>query len=206
MNYLKINWDKQWEMHAPYFKNGFVQVCAGVKLAPGPGFGDLSHPTTNIMLKLMENQINGRDVIDIGCGSGILSLVAKKMGAKRVFGVDIDKESVMHSISNAKLNQLSIDYGQDLIWALNASKNPLILMNMIEQDQENVWPSLHSASQDIIVSGILSERKDSYLKKREELQPLRELQLNGWVGLHHSHSRHTAHSTHSTHTAHTRRH
>ena len=46
-----IDWNKQWEIHSPQFHEGYVHID-GLRLRPGPGFGDLSHPTTRIMLSV----------------------------------------------------------------------------------------------------------------------------------------------------------
>ncbi len=106
----EIDWEKQWEMHAIGFKKGVLTLpIAGfgdIYLKPGPGFGDLSHPTTRLALKLMPEYVKEKEVIDIGCGSGILSLAASAMGAKNVIGIDIDLGAIRHSIENQKLNKM----------------------------------------------------------------------------------------------------
>ena len=103
-------WEKQWELFAPNFKNGKAHIdltpygCPEIlQLYPGPGFGDLSHPTTRIVLELMQPYIQNHAVLDIGCGSGILSLAAAAMGASEVYGYDIDPEAVEHAKKNATL-------------------------------------------------------------------------------------------------------
>ena len=67
-----------------------------IKIDPGMAFGTGTHPTTQLCLALMENYFVEAPlrVIDVGCGSGILSIAALKLGAKQVLGVDIDSESV----------------------------------------------------------------------------------------------------------------
>ena len=77
-----------------------------LKLKPGPGFGDLSHPSTRLVLKLMAKRIEGKAVLDVGCGSGILALAALSMGAASVCGIDIDQEALMHAEVNARLNDM----------------------------------------------------------------------------------------------------
>ena len=109
-----IDWEAQWQQHGQDFYDGHVHVSFekyGLKLAPlalkpGPGFGDLSHPTTHLMLDLMIQQPRFKHVIDVGCGSGILSLVAAKLGANDVWGVDIDPAALQHSIENTAVNNL----------------------------------------------------------------------------------------------------
>ncbi|HND49228.1 MAG TPA: 50S ribosomal protein L11 methyltransferase, partial [Anaerolineales bacterium] len=66
-----------------------------IKIDPGMAFGTGTHPTTQLCLELMERSVssNWKLVIDVGCGSGILSIAALKLGADKVLGVDIDMES-----------------------------------------------------------------------------------------------------------------
>ncbi|MCJ7431910.1 MAG: 50S ribosomal protein L11 methyltransferase, partial [Anaerolineales bacterium] len=99
-----------------------------IKIDPGMAFGTGTHPTTQLCLELMEKTMfdirestigvrsssnnsrisnNEYRVIDIGCGSGILSIAALKLGATNVLGVDIDAESVRNSRENADTNGVS---------------------------------------------------------------------------------------------------
>lgn len=74
-------------------------------IEPGLAFGTGSHPTTKLCLEKLENYINSEStVLDIGCGSGILSIAALLLGAKSAFGVDIDKLAVKTALANAKEN------------------------------------------------------------------------------------------------------
>ncbi len=74
-------------------------------LEPGLAFGTGSHPTTKLCLETLENYIDENStVLDIGCGSGILSIAALLLGAKSAFGVDIDKLAVKTALANAKEN------------------------------------------------------------------------------------------------------
>lgn len=75
-------------------------------LDPGLAFGTGSHPSTKLCLAwLDENLQGGEDVLDYGCGSGILAIAALKLGASHVVGVDIDPQAVAASRENAMLNQ-----------------------------------------------------------------------------------------------------
>lgn len=74
-------------------------------IEPGLAFGTGSHPTTKLCLETLENYINENStVLDIGCGSGILSIASLLLGAKSAFGVDIDKLAVKTALQNAKEN------------------------------------------------------------------------------------------------------
>lgn len=74
-------------------------------IEPGLAFGTGSHPTTKLCLETLENYIDGNStVLDIGCGSGILSIAALLLGAKNAFGVDIDSLAVKTAMANALEN------------------------------------------------------------------------------------------------------
>jgi len=81
-------------------------TATNLMLDPGLAFGTGSHPTTELCLAwLDENLQGGEQVLDYGCGSGILAIAALKLGAGRVVGVDIDPHAVESSIKNAAQNQ-----------------------------------------------------------------------------------------------------
>lgn len=75
-----------------------------MRLDPGMAFGTGSHATTRMCLELMD--VEGKDVIDVGCGSGILGIAAKICGAKSVYMCDIDAQAVEFATQNAKLNNV----------------------------------------------------------------------------------------------------
>lgn len=76
-----------------------------LNIEPGLAFGTGSHPTTRLCLETLENYIDETStVLDIGCGSGILSIASLLLGAKCAFGVDIDKLAVKTALSNAEEN------------------------------------------------------------------------------------------------------
>ncbi len=74
-------------------------------IEPGLAFGTGSHPTTKLCLETLEKYIDENStVLDIGCGSGILSIASLLLGAKSAFGVDIDKLAVKTALANAEEN------------------------------------------------------------------------------------------------------
>ncbi|MBM3192215.1 MAG: methyltransferase [Chlamydiae bacterium] len=171
-----IDWEHQYKLHAPYYKDGLLQVPlrdfgapfdTTLKLLPGPGFGDLSHPTTYLTLQELAPKAQGAQVLDIGCGSGILALAAQKLGTSRALGVDIDPQALAHAQENALLNQASRHA------TFSSSFDPKILsegfwivcLNMLWQEQIEVFASYPSLDFKgiFIVSGLLEEQKASYL-------------------------------------------
>ena len=150
-----INWEEQWRLFAPGFKDGYLPLGT-LRLLPGPGFGDLSHETTQLMVEYLP-QVVADCVIDIGCGSGILSLVAKALGAKKVIALDICPEAIVHAKKNAKHNNLHIQF------TLPKEKHRApFFMNMIYSEQEQAWQSqaaLHTFKGDLVISGLLKKHK-----------------------------------------------
>lgn len=79
--------------------------AVNVLLDPGLAFGTGTHPTTALCLTWLDGlDLRGKTVVDFGCGSGILSLAALKLGAKEVIGIDIDPQALDASLENAKRN------------------------------------------------------------------------------------------------------
>jgi len=82
-----------------------------LELDPGLAFGTGSHPTTRLCMEWLEaHPAPGKTVLDYGCGSGILAMVAKKVGAGTVVGVDIDPQAIESAADNAQRNQCDIEF------------------------------------------------------------------------------------------------
>ena len=80
-------------------------TAVNVMLDPGLAFGTGTHPTTALCLQWLDAQdLEGKTVVDFGCGSGILAIAALKLGAKRVVGIDIDPQAITASKENARRN------------------------------------------------------------------------------------------------------
>ncbi len=79
--------------------------AVNVMLDPGVAFGTGTHPTTALCLQWLDGaDIQGKEMVDYGCGSGILSIAALKLGARQVIGVDIDPQALDASVDNAQRN------------------------------------------------------------------------------------------------------
>jgi ribosomal protein L11 methyltransferase len=179
-----INWKEIWKIHAPHYKNGYGFVPLPGKnpfrLIPGPGFGDLSHPTTNLVLDLMTPLVKDKVVIDIGCGSGILSIAASLLGAKAVYPFEIDPDSILHAEENFKLNDLKISLNKI------PPAHDLVLINMISSEQKialTQYPFLKQSPHTLISSGLLPQEKSSYLQEMQPWTPLESRQKLGWLAL-----------------------
>jgi len=165
-----VDWDDQWEQECD-LKEGTLKVefesCPLFYLKAGPGFGNLTHPTTRLMIDQMKDFVKNQVVFDIGSGSGVLSIAALKLGAKRVVATDIDPDALSHTDENAALNDCSVEtvLPSELP---PIPKGSIILMNMIRSEQEaafrNLRPQLEGKSL-FITSGVLAEEKALYEKE-----------------------------------------
>lgn len=79
-----------------------------IKIDPGTAFGTGLHETTQLCIRQLEKYVTETtNLLDVGCGSGILSIIGRKLGAKNALGIDIDKAAVAASAENAKENQIT---------------------------------------------------------------------------------------------------
>ena len=183
-----IDWESQWAQHGANYRDGYVHF-GSLKLKPGPGFGDLSHPTTHLVLNLMANRLEGKNILDIGCGSGILSLAAA-MQAKSVWGIDIDPNAIEHSRENALLNHQKSSFGTAADFIAAKPQAPItILLNMIESEQKEAWDSLkpiHHLVSEAFVSGILKQDRSRYIALTASWGWIlkEEREQEGWLGFH----------------------
>ncbi|ACX86097.1 50S ribosomal protein L11 methyltransferase [Pectobacterium parmentieri] len=82
--------------------------AVNVMLDPGLAFGTGTHPTTSLCLQWLDGlDLEGKTIIDFGCGSGILAIAALKLGAARAIGIDIDPQAIQASRDNAQRNGVS---------------------------------------------------------------------------------------------------
>lgn len=113
------DWEREWMDNFHPMKFGEkLWICpswrevpephaVNVMLDPGLAFGTGTHPTTALCLTWLDGlDLTGKTVVDFGCGSGILSLAALKLGAEKVVGIDIDPQALQASLENAKRNNV----------------------------------------------------------------------------------------------------
>ncbi|QTL40194.1 50S ribosomal protein L11 methyltransferase [Xenorhabdus budapestensis] len=114
------DWEREWmdSFHPMRFGNR-LWICpswrevpdpdaVNVMLDPGLAFGTGTHPTTSLCLQWLDGlDLEGKTVIDFGCGSGILAIAALKLGAKHAIGIDIDPQAIQASRDNAERNSVS---------------------------------------------------------------------------------------------------
>lgn len=134
--------------------------ATGIILDPGLAFGTGSHPTTFMCLKyLSENITSALNVLDYGCGSGILAITAKKLGAHCVDGVDIDQQAIESSMFNAKNNQVAVNFY--LPHQFTAKQYDLVVANILSNPLRMLAPALAANVKQggkIVLSGILTDQ------------------------------------------------
>lgn len=105
-----INWNAQWEA-----EHEIIELPLGVRITPHCAFGAGHHETTSMMIEALLQAKEqdwfapNRNVLDMGCGTGILGIMAKKCGASQVVAVDIDDKSVANTLENAQSNAVELD-------------------------------------------------------------------------------------------------
>ncbi|HSH36021.1 50S ribosomal protein L11 methyltransferase, partial [Schnuerera sp.] len=107
-----------------------------IELDPGMAFGTGTHETTIMCIEALETYMKKGDTVwDIGCGSGILSIVAAKLGAKKVIGVDLDKMCTKISNENIKINKVydSVEIRHGNLFNSVDEKANIIVSNIIAE-------------------------------------------------------------------------
>ncbi len=139
-----------------------------VQLDPGLAFGTGTHPTTSLCLEwLDQNPPTDKNVIDYGCGSGILALAAAKLGSKHIVATDIDPQALIATYDNMERNQINKNIIQCYL-PDDCPKEPvdLLLANILCGPLCELFPlfaSLTRSGGQLVLSGILSEQKEQIL-------------------------------------------
>ena len=141
-----------------------------LSIDPGAAFGTGTHATTSLCLELLQGFVDDNtEMLDIGCGSGILGLASVLLGCKKAFGVDIDAQSVKTARENAEINRISdkatFEVG-DLTQVVSG-KYGVICANIVADVIIRLLPDVDEFMTEggvLIVSGIIDIRKDDVLK------------------------------------------
>lgn len=125
----------------------------------GQSFGHGAHPTTQLCLRALESHlVAGQTVLDVGCGSGVLSLAAMTLGASSATAIDIDPAAVEATQANAATNQLDVKVSSTPIEDV-AGPFDVVVVNMLLADLEPIAPQVQrAAGRLIILSGALIEQ------------------------------------------------
>lgn len=161
-----------------------------IHIDPAMAFGTGTHETTALCIELLEKYARGDSLLDLGCGSGILMLIAKKLGYKKVVGIDIDENCLEVVKDNFLKNDISSGYEVYIgdIKKYSFEKFSVIVSNILVDVLEKILPNIIQSMTDstyVIFSGILQEKRDSFISYANEygLELVDEKIKNKWIGL-----------------------
>ena len=178
------NWENEWKKYfnvqkvsnSIVIKPSWEEYTAKegekiIDIDPGMAFGTGTHETTRMCINAIEKYMKqGDSLIDIGCGSGILSIAAAHLGAQRVIAVDLDKLAVKVSKENVELNGFSdtvdVRYG-DLTEVIDEKADVIvanIIADIIAKLSENIADFMKKDGY-FISSGIINDKKDFVISK-----------------------------------------
>ena len=162
-----------------------------VEIDPGLAFGTGTHETTSLCVEFLEKYAqNKKKLLDIGCGSGILMLIGKKLGVEKVVGIDIDEKINDVVLENFSKNGINDNF-QVIIGNLVDNVNEKydlvvsnILVDVLEKLLEDIEKALEKGAI-VIFSGILNEKEEAFLKKAKNynLKQIDRKDKNNWVSL-----------------------
>ena len=176
-----------WESYEP--KDGEVII----RMDPGMAFGTGTHETTRLVIRLMQDIISGGErVLDVGTGSGILSICASKLGAKSCNAYDIDPVAVKVAKENAEADGCTnITVGvSDLLRGVDLSlgKYDFCVANIVADIIIRMLPDVRDyvkVGAPLILSGIIGERADEVREAviKAGFKVEKEISENDWVGM-----------------------
>ena len=162
-----------------------------VEIDPGLAFGTGTHETTSLCVEFLEKYAqNKKKLLDIGCGSGILMLIGKKLGVEKVVGIDIDEkvnDVVLENFSKNGINENFQVIIGNLVDDVNEKYDLVvsnILVDVLEKLLEDIEKILEKYAT-VIFSGILNEKEEAFLKKAKNynLKQIDRKEKNNWVSL-----------------------
>lgn len=215
------NWMEAWKRHyrpiaigdrllvVPAWLDYHDPVRVAVKIDPGMAFGTGTHPSTQLCLQFLERLVISQPtraasegsaeqirIIDLGCGSGILSIAALKLGAAAALGVDIDQEAIVNARHNARLNEVgpklelaSGSLADILEGRFSIRSAQIVVVNILApviiQLLETRLTDLVATGGTLILSGILEQQAADVIGKAREhgLRLVERRQIDDWVGL-----------------------
>ncbi len=203
------DWMAAWKQHYHPIPVGekllvlpaWIEMDAGeripVRIDPSMAFGTGTHPTTQLCMALLEpNTQPGRPVIDVGCGSGILSVAALKLGASHALAVDIDPQAVRSTRENAEANGVleAVETGVGSVEEIRAGQfslkqAPVVLANILAPVIIRLFEAgladLVEPGGRLILSGILDTQAEEVIvtARRYGVEVVGGRQQEDWVAL-----------------------
>lgn len=204
------NWNEEWEknydvavindeceIYAP-FHTPKPNILYPIFIEPKMSFGTGHHPTTFMMCNLLfefQNEITNKDVIDVGCGTGILAILSKKLGAHQIFAIDNDPICIENTLENIQKNipanqhqnfvVLTADIHQ-LIQQYPDKKFDIIIANIQKNVILNDLPAYKTILNKnglLFLSGLLQEYEEEIIDAAKPLQHLCTKKKNEWIAM-----------------------
>lgn len=178
------DWAEEWKKYYKPVEIGNIAIVPSwqdykaegnktiVRLDPGMAFGTGTHESTALCLEAIQEYVKpGMDVLDVGTGSGILAIAAKKFLAKRVLAVDIDEVAVKVAEENARLNGVEIEIKKnDLVEGIE-EKFDVVIANIVADIIKKLSKDINRVLKEdgiFISSGIIEDRLEDVLKNFEK--------------------------------------
>ncbi len=162
-----------------------------IEIDPGMAFGTGTHETTSLCVEFLEKYaLTGKKLLDIGCGSGILMLISKKIGVNKVVGIDIDEKVKEVVYENFERNAIKENYEViigNLVNDVNEKYDLVvsnILVDVLTELLKNIEKVLEKNAK-IIFSGILKEKEEKFIEEtlKYNLVQIDRKEKNNWVSL-----------------------
>ena len=197
----QVNWNSEWEknfnpiqvddlvsIRAPFHKNPNLKY--DIVIEPKMSFGTGHHETTHLMIQhLIDLDLKGKTVLDMGCGTGILAIFAEMKGAEKLDAIDIDPWCYENSLENIKRNQCkNIKVYEGDASLLSQKKYDVIIANInrniLIQDISIYAKSLNKNGS-LLLSGFYSEDIPIIEEEagKSKLKLVKKLVKNNWIGL-----------------------
>ena len=203
------NWMESWKQHyhpipigeklliLPAWVEEYDPARIPVRIDPSMAFGTGTHPTTQLCMAMVEKYTRpGKPVIDVGCGSGILSIAALKLGARKAVGVDIDNASVKATDENAEANGVAehLECGVGSVRELRQGhfslrRAPVVVANILAPVIIRLFDDgladLVEHGGTLVLSGILAEQASGVeaAGQAKGLEFVERVQQNDWVAI-----------------------
>lgn len=196
-NYQPLRVGKNWLILPAWLELPEGETRRVVRIDPAMAFGTGTHPSTQLCLLAIEDTIRpGQPVIDLGCGSGILSIAALKAGASQALAVDIDEQAVSATHANARINAIDekMEAAQGsladiLTGKYSIQQAPLVLANILAPVLIRLFDEgladLIAPGGKLVLAGILENQAEDVLAaaRAHGLNLIAKYQQEDWVGL-----------------------